>query len=146
MDDKELRKLSRMDLLEMLIEQSKEVDTLKIQVEQLTQQLESRRIIAQEAGSIAQAALQLNDVFNAAQQAADQYLENIASISRRCHELEELSRYQANQYMNETKKKCTEMELETQKRCEEMLVKARKEAQSYWLEVLDRLDSLTKRR
>lgn len=31
----------------------------------------------QEAGSIAEAALRLNKVFEAAQQAADQYLENI---------------------------------------------------------------------
>ena len=41
------------------------------------QQLEERRIMTEEAGSIAEAALRINRVFEAAQAAADQYLENI---------------------------------------------------------------------
>lgn len=36
-----------------------------------------------QAGSIAEASLQLNQVFEAAQQAAEQYLENIRSLSGR---------------------------------------------------------------
>ena len=41
------------------------------------QQLEERRIMTEEAGSIAEAAFRINRVFEAAQAAADQYLENI---------------------------------------------------------------------
>ena len=77
MTEKELRRLSRMDLLEMLLEQSKEVEQLRAELETVKKQLEDRRIMEQEAGSIAEAALRLNKVFEAAQQAADQYLENI---------------------------------------------------------------------
>lgn len=77
MTEKELRRLSRMDLLEMLLEQSKEVERLRAELETVKKQLEDRRIMEQEAGSIAEAALRLNKVFEAAQQAADQYLENI---------------------------------------------------------------------
>lgn len=77
MTEKELRHLSRMDLLEMLLEQSKEVERLRAELETVKKQLEDRRIMEQEAGSIAEAALRLNKVFEAAQQAADQYLENI---------------------------------------------------------------------
>lgn len=77
MTEKELRRLSRMDLLEMLLEQSKEVEWLRAELETVKKQLEDRRIMEQEAGSIAEAALRLNKVFEAAQQAADQYLENI---------------------------------------------------------------------
>lgn len=77
MTKKELRRLSRMDLLEMLLEQSKEVERLQAELETVKKQLNDRRIMEQEAGSIAEAALRLNKVFEAAQQAADQYLENI---------------------------------------------------------------------
>lgn len=77
MKEKELRHLSRMDLLEMLLEQSKEVERLQKELETVKKQLEDRRIMEQEAGSIAEASLRLNKVFEAAQQAADQYLENI---------------------------------------------------------------------
>lgn len=77
MTEKELRRLSRTDLLEMLLEQSKEVQRLQQELEETKQKLEDRRLMEKEAGSIAEAALRINKVFEAAQQAADQYLENI---------------------------------------------------------------------
>ena len=77
MTEKELRRLSRTDLLEMLLEQSKEVQRLQQELEETKQKLEDRRLMEKEARSIAEAALRINKVFEAAQQAADQYLENI---------------------------------------------------------------------
>ena len=71
MTEKELRRLSRMDLLEMLLEQSREVERLQKELETVKNQLSDRRIMEQEAGSIAEASLKLNKVFEAAQQAAD---------------------------------------------------------------------------
>ena len=59
------------------LEQSKEVQRLQQELEETKQKLEDRRLMEQEAGSIAEAALRINKVFEAAQQAADQYLENI---------------------------------------------------------------------
>lgn len=82
MTDRELRKLSRAELLEMLLEQSKEVEGLKAQLKEVREQLEDKRIAIDNAGSIAQAALQLNGIFEAAQKAADQYLENIEQLSK----------------------------------------------------------------
>ncbi len=83
MTDKELKKLSRYELLEMLLEQSKEVQRLK-ELEKANALLEERQILIHNAGSIAQAALKLNGVFEAAQKAADQYLENIKQINGLC--------------------------------------------------------------
>ena len=77
MTEKELRRLSRMDLLEMLLEQSREVERLQKELETVKNQLSDRRIMEQEAGSIAEASLKLNKVFEAAQQAADQYQKEI---------------------------------------------------------------------
>ena len=77
MTDKELRKLRRGELLEMLLEQTRENETLKKRIADLESQLEAREIVLRESGSIAEAALKLNGVFEAAQRAAEQYLENV---------------------------------------------------------------------
>lgn len=81
MTDKELRKLKRTDLLELLIEQSKEVESLKKRIEELEAELADRRLLIYKSGSIAEAALKLNGVFEAAEAAAQEYLENIRRIS-----------------------------------------------------------------
>lgn len=64
--------------------QSRKIDDLNLEVQQLQQQLqdkqqqlESRDIDVVEAGSIAEAAMRLNGVFEAAQAACDQYIENV---------------------------------------------------------------------
>lgn len=80
MTDKKLSKLSRKELLERMLAQSKRIDQLEQQLAQAQQALENRRIVAGEAGSIAEAALKLNQVFEAAQQAADQYLLSVRSL------------------------------------------------------------------
>ncbi len=81
MKDKELRHLSRSELLEMLLAQVDENKKLKMQLNEMQAQLDNRQIMMNEAGSIAEAALQLNGVFEAAQNAAAQYLENIRRFS-----------------------------------------------------------------
>lgn len=81
MTDRELRKLSRADLLEMLLKESKENEKLRTQLEQAKEQLASRKIEIDTAGSIAEAALRLNGVFEAAEQAAAQYVENVRRMT-----------------------------------------------------------------
>ena len=81
MTDKTLRKMSRRELMEMLLEQSKEVERLCAELELAEQKLRSRQILLREAGSIAEASLRLNEVFESAQKAADQYLLNVKRLS-----------------------------------------------------------------
>lgn len=82
MNDKQLRRLKRADLLEMLIEQSKEVESLKQQVQELQEKLEDRQIRIEKAGTIADAAFELNGVLAAAQAAAKQYLDNLERLNK----------------------------------------------------------------
>lgn len=82
MTDKQLKKLTRKDLLQILILQMEENEKLKKELEEAKAELESRKIIANEAGSIAQAALQLNGVFEAAEKAAQDYLKNIKAMEQ----------------------------------------------------------------
>lgn len=81
MTDKELRRLSRSELLEMLIRQTQENEKLSQELQQCRAELDERRITAERAGSIAQAALKLNGVFEAAQAAADQYVASVQQMS-----------------------------------------------------------------
>lgn len=126
MTEKELHRLRRTDLLQLMLAQGKEAAALQAQLEeqaaelaqsqamgdrlkekldekdslieklkgrldqkdarikeletQMQAWLESRRIELEEAGSIAEAALRLNGVFEAAQKAADQYIYNLQQM------------------------------------------------------------------
>ena len=112
MTDRELQKLGRRELLQLLLEQAKESERLRKQVGELEEQLrqteegyerlrdrldskdaqiheledtlhaerEKRETDLENVGSIAEAALRLNGVFDAAQRAADYYLQSIQTL------------------------------------------------------------------
>lgn len=77
MTTKDLRKLNRRQLLELMLKQSKRIDELEQQLMDARNALENQRIIKERAGSIADAALEINKVFEAAQNAANQYLYSV---------------------------------------------------------------------
>ena len=144
MTDKDLKKLSRSDMLEMLIQQSKEIEMLREKLAAADLALEEREIAIDNAGSIAEAALQINGVFEAAQAAGQQYLDNLSRLSERqkfvCERLEENSRQEAERRIAETKKMCEDMEAETAIECAEMIAKAKAESQAHWDELSAKLD------
>lgn len=75
--EKDLRRLSRKDLIDIIYELRKQEQVLREELEQARQALDQRDILLAESGSIAEAALKLNHVFEAAQAAADQYLQSV---------------------------------------------------------------------
>ena len=77
MADKTLQKMNRRELLELLVEQNRRIDALEAENESLRQKLEDRRLRLQNVGSIAEASLQLSGIFEAAQKAADLYLQQV---------------------------------------------------------------------
>ena len=76
MTEKELRKLNRTELLEMLIAQSKRFSRVE-ELSAAQKELERRKIAITTSGSLAEAALKLNGIFEAADQAAAQYLDSL---------------------------------------------------------------------
>ena len=81
MTDRELQRLSRSELLELLIEQMEENALLKLQLKSAMAQLEHKNIQILKAGSLAEAALELNHIFEAADAAAKQYLDNVRRLA-----------------------------------------------------------------
>lgn len=86
MTDKELKKLNRAELLELLLVQTKEVERLRHELAEVRQELADRRLGLKQAGNLAQAVLAVNGVMEAAQAAANQYLENIAALEAEARE------------------------------------------------------------
>ncbi len=77
LNNPDLRRLSRAELLELLVEMSREKDELQKKLDEAEARLADRSIQMENAGSIAKAALDLNEIFSRAQQAADEYVESI---------------------------------------------------------------------
>lgn len=111
--ENDLRSMSKTELLTMLRDQEVEINELKEENARLRQQLEDKRIGLQECGSIAEAALKLNGVFEAAQAAADQYLESVKAGSSGA----ELNA-QMEEELAQTRARCQQMEEEAARRVE----------------------------
>lgn len=128
MTDKELSRLNRAELLELLIEESKENARLKARLDEMEAELHSKQIIVAEAGNIAQAALQLNHVFEAAQAAADQYVDNMSRFLGEKDEIqrrwESEAKKAAEQILEEAHRKSQEMEEATARVCSKRLREA----------------------
>lgn len=83
MTDKELRRLSRAELLQMLITQMEENERLNSRIEEMQNELDQRQIAIENSGSIAEAALKLNGVFEAADKAVKQYIESVKQMTEK---------------------------------------------------------------
>lgn len=82
MTDRELKRLSRAELLELLLEANRENERLRGQLKKAKDLLADKTVRIENAGSIAEASLALSGVFEAAQRAADQYLENVRRLAK----------------------------------------------------------------
>ena len=76
MTDRELRRLHRSELLELLIAQGKENAALQEQLLRAEEAAQAREMKIREAGSMANAAVEINDLIGTAQRAVDMYTEN----------------------------------------------------------------------
>ncbi len=116
MAEKELRKMSRSELIEIIYALQQNEKQVEEERDELRRQLENRVIALDKSGSIAEAALSLNDVFSKAQDAADQYLQSLQSDSsiittkaeERAREILRQARRDAAAMMAETEKQCRE--------------------------------------
>ncbi len=91
--NQQLRKLKKIELLEMLLQQEQEIEQLRAENASLKAQVDLQHIRLERSGSIAEAALQLSGIFEAAQQAADLYIKSVQANA----ELEEQSEHRPEQ-------------------------------------------------
>ena len=125
MTERDLRRLSKTEMLTIIRDQEAEILQLRAESAKLEGELAARQLRAEECGSIAEAALQLNGVFQAAQQAADQYLVSIHSreskINERIYEMEREAEQRIQERLRSAEEQCRAMDMQ-----------ARRQAAAYW--------------
>jgi len=154
MISKDLKHMGREELLQLLIQLTTENDELKIQLEQKDQeivQLKERPTVVQpaefqEPGSIAQAALRINHVFEDAQKAADQYLNTISRMQReqaiRCQKLLMDAQAEADRRIAEAQQRALAIEAEATRQCQQLRQIAEQATLRNLNDVTKRLDQL----
>lgn len=156
---KELRRLKRKDLLEIMLDQSRANEDqrllLAVQKEKilvLEQRLQDRRIDIAESGTLAEASLKLNGVFEAAQAAAKQYLDNLQSTDVRCAAMERATKErceamkdavskECDTLVENTKAKCELREREAEERCRQLDKEAKEAVDKRWDELSGKLEA-----
>ena len=108
MTDKEFKRLSRSQLIEIIYQFQLKQDELTAENERLSKELADKRLRISEAGNIAEAALAINNIMKSAQDTADVYLEEIRILR------------------DETKEKCQLILENAQKEADNLIALARK--------------------
>ncbi|MBQ4055177.1 MAG: hypothetical protein IJD17_05640 [Clostridia bacterium] len=138
----QLRNLRRSDLLELLIEQSRENESQRTRLAELESKnaelqskLDDRRIKIEKAGTLAEATFLINGVLESSEAAARQYLDNLQSLYDReevnCSRKEEEARKiienaerQSEEICRAAEERCIILADMTEKRCESMKAEA----------------------
>lgn len=124
MADRELRRMSRTELVEIIFALKQSEDQLKAENAALTAKLEDRQLHIEKAGSIAQAALELNHIFEAAQAAADEYLASVRASSpdtdAAAEALRAQARIEAQQIVAQARTEADSLKAQAQQECQAM--------------------------
>ena len=104
MISKELKKLSRRELVDIIYQLKKNEQQMQEKIAALEEALQEKRIRVSVAGSIAEAAADITNLFSTAQLTADLYLREIASMKadteRECAKMIEDARVRAEQIIS----------------------------------------------
>lgn len=150
--DIRLQHLKRADLLEILIEQSRENEALKNKlsntegkVAELQTKLDDRTIKIEKAGTLAEATFLINGVIESSQMAAQQYLDNLEELYNReavnctqkeaeteeyCSKLLMDAKLHSENLVQAAEEKCTEITENAEQLCKSMLTRAEEECKT----------------
>ena len=113
MTDREFKRLSRSQLIDIIYQLLLKQEELKAENEKLSKALSDKRLRVDKAGNIAEAALEIHNVMQSAQAAAAQYLEEIRIMRE------------------ETEAECQRLIARARREADTILVQAKKDDPSY---------------
>lgn len=122
MTDRELRRLRRDDLLQILIDQQRQNDEMAEALKRAQAELQDKRIAIEKSGSVAEAAIKLNGVFEAAQAAADDY-------TAQCRSRADALQAQAQAEADKAKRLADDVVASARREADRILSEARAQAQ-----------------
>ena len=119
MNNKDLKKLSRRELVDIIYLLKKSEQEKQDQIISLEEALQEKRIRISAAGSIAEAAVNITNVFSVAQTTADLYLHEITCMKenaeRECAKMLEDARKEVNTILADGRIRCDELEARYQR-------------------------------
>ena len=128
MAEKELRRMSRPELIEIIYALKSNEESLQKKNAHLEEQLNDRTIQISEAGSIAEAALQLNDIFSTAQIAADDYLTSIKAANVSMEEEQKAAAKEAERVVAEAQAQAEQIVAEANAEAARIMTMAKEKA------------------
>lgn len=134
MADKELRRMSRPELIEIIYALKSNEESLQKQNENLRMKLNDRTLRMEKAGSIAEAALQLNDVFSVAQAAADDYLASVKAANEDMEEKKQTAAIEAERVVSEAQAQAEQVIGDANQEAARIITMAREQADSTLME------------
>lgn len=132
MKHNELKRLSRKELLEILLLQSKKIEELKIELKESDKKIKSKNITLATSGSLAEASLKLSHIFEDADEAISIYKININkqieeeknNFRREGEEIRDKlivkTKELCNRKIEQTIKNCIKKEQETEAKCKKI--------------------------
>lgn len=120
MTDKEFRRLRRIELIDIIYKLQNNEEQLQAEIASLKQQMANRELKLSKVGSIAEAAMSLNGVFEAAQAAADQYITEVQKLHADTEN-------QTAQMLSDAKAQAAEIVLAAERQRDAMLTDAKTE-------------------
>ncbi len=129
MKEGELKKLRREDLLMILIDQQRQIDSLTKKLKRREAKLENRRVAIEESGNLAEAALRLNNVYETAQKSADLYVKEMRARADEMLEDVELRAAELETKAENDRRKARDILEKARAEAEVMLNEARKRSQ-----------------
>lgn len=123
MTDREFKQLNRAQLIDVIYQLQLQVDELNGQKQKLEAAIADKRLRISAVGSIAEAALEINDCFRNAQNAADQYLSEIKAIREDAEE-------RRAKLLGEARTEAEEILAKAKEEAGALLAKAREDAQT----------------
>ena len=131
MTEKELKKLNRSELLEILVAQGEKIETLEQQLADAQKALQDRRIEISSCGSIAEAALKLNHIFEDAESAAAQYLESVRLQEKTAGRIISDAEDRAAQILKDAELQSEARKEQTEREIENRLLRFQEQFKSY---------------
>ena len=146
MTDKELKRLNRRELVDIIYELQKKDAERENEIERLQAALAQKELAVSEAGSIAEAALKVNGVFEAAQAAANQYLLSIRAANANVIEKIETARKQSDELLRQTSLRADSIISEAEAKANAIISNANQDATKSWTQFQQKADELLRTR
>lgn len=135
MTDKELKHMSRADLIEIIYQYQNREQEQSETIKQLSAQLNDRRTQLKNVGSIAEASLSLHHIFETAQAAADDFLEEVraanADKEAQGRMILDSAKAEAEALRQQTQRECAAMKEEAKRECDTMYSQITKLLKNY---------------